>query len=222
MIVGRDMLNALGIAMDFAKKEITWDKAVVLMHSFPQIDEDDLPVAQQLLNEFLDEDYDDDNTEAIAAEVLDDKSLLKEEVHIVEGKQEENEGYKSKVIKESKYEATKLEDVCQGCTQLSLTQKNELYEVLSRYPTLFDGELQKCPHFKVHLELQQNAIPYVGKAYDIPYQHCKVFKKELDWLIQIGVLERALHSEWLGGTFIQPKQDTRVQWILTFMVLISI
>ena len=89
------MLNALGIAMDFAKKEITWDKAVVPMHSFPQIDEDDLPVAQQLLNEFLDDDYDDDNTEATAMEVLDNESLLKEEVHIVKGKQEDNEGYKS-------------------------------------------------------------------------------------------------------------------------------
>ena len=180
MIVGRDVLNALGIAMDFAKKEITWDKTVVLMHSFPQIDEDNLPVAQQLLNEFLDKDYNDDNTEAIAMEVLDDKSLLNKEVHIVEGKEEENEGYKSKIIKESKYEATKLEDMCRRCMQLSLTQKNELYEVLSCYPTLLDQELQKCPHFKVHLELQENGIPYTGRAYNVPYRHRKVFKKELD------------------------------------------
>ena len=141
VIVGRDMLNALGIAMEFAKKEITWNKTVILMHFFPQIDEDNLPVAQQLLNEFLDEEYNDDNTEAVAAEVLDDKSSLKEEVLIVEGKQEENKGYKSKVIKELKYEATKLEGICRRCMQLSLTQKNELYEVLSCYPTLFDGDL---------------------------------------------------------------------------------
>ena len=132
------MLNALGIAMYFAKKEITWDKPVVLMCSFTQIDEDDLPVAQQLLNEFLDKDYTDDNTDAIATEVLDDEFSLREEMHIMEG---EHKGYKSKVIKESKYEATKLEDVCQRCTKLSLTQKNELYEVLSHYPTLIDGEL---------------------------------------------------------------------------------
>ena len=39
VIIGRDMLNALGIAMDFTKKEITWDKAVVLMCSYTQIDE---------------------------------------------------------------------------------------------------------------------------------------------------------------------------------------
>ena len=98
----------------------------------------------------------------------------------MEGEQEESKGYKSKVIKESKYEATKLEDICQRCTQLSLTQRNELYKVLSHYPTLFDGKLWKCPYFKVHLELHKNAIPYAGKAYNVPYQHCEVFKKELD------------------------------------------
>ena len=48
----------------------------------------------------------------------------------------------------------------------------------------------------------ENAVPYVGRAYDIPYQHHEVLKKELDWLIQIGMIERALCSEWLAGTFI--------------------
>ena len=195
VIIGRDVLNTLGIAMDFANKEIMWDKAVVLMHSYTQIDEDNLPVAQQLLDEILDEDYDDDNTAVIIAEVLDNEFSLKEEMYIMEGEQEENKGYNTKVIKESKYEATKLEDICRRCTQLSLTQRNELYKVLSHYPTLFDGELQKCPYFKVHLELQQNAIPYTGKVYDVPNWHHEVFKKELDRLIQISVLERVLHSE---------------------------
>ena len=104
---------------------------------------------------------------------------------------------------------------------MSLTQKNELYEVLSYYPTLFDGELPKCPHFKVCLELQENAIPYAGRVYDIPYRHHEVFKKELDRLIQIGVLERVLCSEWLAGTFTQPKKDGQVQWISDFCGLMK-
>ena len=58
-------------------------------------------------------------------------------------------------------------------------RKNKLYKVLSHYPTLFDGELWKCPYFKVHLELQQNAIPYTGKVYDVPYWHCEVSKRNL-------------------------------------------
>ena len=46
MIIGHDVLNTLGILIDFTKKEITWDKTVVPMHSFPHTDEDDLPITQ--------------------------------------------------------------------------------------------------------------------------------------------------------------------------------
>ena len=125
MIVGKDVLNALGISMDFAKKEITWDKAAVSMHSFPQTDKDDFPVVQQLLHEFLDEDYDNGDIEANEADMSEDKSSQEKEMHMIE-EQEENEGYKSKVIKESKYEVAELEEVCWKCMQLSLTQQNEL------------------------------------------------------------------------------------------------
>ena len=114
------------------------------------------------------------------------------------------------------YEATELEEVCWKCTHLSLTQQNELLEVLSKFPMLFNGELKKYSHFQVHLELQANAIPYSGKAYDVPYHHCEVFKNELEHLIQIGVLEKASHSEWLTGTFIRPKKDGHICWISDF------
>ena len=109
-----------------------------------------------------------------------------------------------------------MEEVCRKCTHLSLTQQNELLEVLSRYPTLFNGELKKCSHSQVHVELQANAIPHSGKAYDVPYCHCGVFKNELECLIQIRVLEKALHSEWLAGSFIQPKKNGHVCWISDF------
>ena len=84
------------------------------------------------------------------------------------------------------------------------------------YQTLFNGELKKCSHFQVHLELQANAIRHSGKAYDIPYHHCEVFKNELECLIQIRVLEKALHSEWLAGTIIRPKKDGHIHWISNF------
>ena len=215
IIIGRDVLNALGISIDFMKKEITWDKTVVPMCSFPCTDEDDLPIAQQLIHVFLDEGYDDDDINVSEAEMADDKPQQDEDIQLAE-EQEGNEGYKSKVRKESKYEAAELEEVCQKCTLLSLTQQNELLEVLSRYTTLFNGELKKCSHFQVHLELQANAIPHSGKAYDIPYHHHEVFKNELKRLVQIGVLEKALHSELLTGKFIQPKKDGCICWISDF------
>ena len=201
--------------MDFTKKEITWDKTVVPMHSFPHTDEDDLPIAQQLFHDFLDEGYDDDDINVSEAEMSDDEPQQDEDIQVAE-EQQGNEGYKSKVIKESKYEVAEMDEVCRKCMHLSLTQQNELLEVLSKYPTLFNGKLKKCSHFQVHLELQANAIPYSGKAYDVPYHHREVFKNELECLVQIRVLEKALHSEWLAGTFIQPKKDGRVHWISDF------
>ena len=212
MIIGRDVLNTLGISMDFAKKEITWDKTVVSMCSFPHTDEDDLPITQQLLHDFLDEGYEDDDIDKSEREMSDDEPQHDEDIQVAE-EQEGNKGYKSKVIKESKYEAAELEEVCWKYMHLSLTQQNELLEVLFRYPTLFNGKLKKCSHFQVHLELQANAIPHSGKAYDIPYCHCEVFKNELKCLIHIRVLEKALHSEWLAQTFIQPKKDGHVHCV---------
>ena len=38
----------------------------------------------------------------------------------------------------------------------------------------------------------------------------KVFKEELNCLVEIGVLEPAKCSEWIAGTFIVPKKDGHV------------
>ena len=95
MIIGQDILNALGISMDFTKKEITWDKTVVPMCSFPCTDEDDLPITQQLLHDFLDEGYNDDDINKSEVEMSDDKPQQDEDIQVAE-EQEGNKGYKSK------------------------------------------------------------------------------------------------------------------------------
>ncbi len=41
----------------------------------------------------------------------------------------------------------------------------------------------------------------------------KIFKKELDHLVKIGVLATPQESEWASPSFIIPKKDCRVCWI---------
>ena len=82
-----------------------------------------------------------------------------------------------------------------------------------KHKKLFDGTLGVYPHKKVHLELMEDAKPVHSRACPIPWIHLETFRKELEHLCEIGVLERAELSEWASPSFIVPKKDGRVRWI---------
>jgi hypothetical protein len=53
---------------------------------------------------------------------------------------------------------------------------------------MFDGNLDICPHHKVHIGLIPGAKPVHSQLYPVPHVHLDTFKNELDHLIEIGVL----------------------------------
>ena len=93
---------------------------------------------------------------------------------------------------------------------------SQLSEVLLKFPTLFNGELKKYMGVLVHRELMLGAIPYCLQACPIPCAQLQVVKEELDCLVKSRILEPAMHSEWIAGTFIHAKKDGRACWILDF------
>ena len=86
--------------------------------------------------------------------------------------------------------------------------------MLQQYPVLFSGKLGLYPHGKVHLDLIEDAKPIHLHPYAVPHVQVPLFKKELERLCSIGVLERCGASEWGAPTFIVPKKDGRVRWVL--------
>lgn len=48
---------------------------------------------------------------------------------------------------------------------------------------------------------------------------CLYLGKKLDMLVNIGVLKKCGHAEWVVGTFIIPKKDGWVQWVLDLWAL---
>jgi hypothetical protein len=64
---------------------------------------------------------------------------------------------------------------------------------------------------KIHIEIKEGATPIHARPYPVPRIHLKTFKKELDHLVEIGVLKRLHESEWALPTFITPKKDGRVR-----------
>ena len=78
---------------------------------------------------------------------------------------------------------------------------------------MFDGTLGVYPHKKFHIEIDPDAKPVYQRPYAVPRVHLTTFKKELDHLVELGVLKPQQKSEWASGTFIIPKKDGRVRWI---------
>ena len=119
----------------------------------------------------------------------------------------------------SAYDPADLHSVAQACTHLSHKQQNQLYEVLSQYPQLFDGVLHVFPDKKIHLDIDPSVTPHRSCAYPIPKSQLNLFKQELDCLVHINMLEPTGRSESILGSFIIPKKDTRICWISDFHAL---
>ncbi len=75
-------------------------------------------------------------------------------------------------------------------------------------------ELLEFIHTKnVHIDIDSNAKPVHSRPYPVPRIHLKTFKKDLDHLVEIGVLAAQQESEWVSPSFITPPKDGRVRWI---------
>ena len=57
------------------------------------------------------------------------------------------------------------------------------------------------------LEIKPDAKPYHGKAFPVPQINKEKFKKEIDTLVDLGVLEKDSSSQWAAPSFTQPKKN---------------
>ena len=69
------------------------------------------------------------------------------------------------------------------------------------------------------MQLKPDAKPFHSKPYAVPNVHLGTFKKELDRLVEVGVLVPTGASLWAAGTFIIPKKDGTVRWVSDFRQL---
>ena len=116
-------------------------------------------------------------------------------------------------IFDAKYEWTDISTVVNNLKHLDKNQQQDLLAVLQRHASIFDGTLGTYPHKKFHIEIDPKAKPVYSRPYAVPRIHLSTFKKELEHLVQLGVLVPQKESEWASPTFIIPKKDGRVRWV---------
>lgn len=124
-------------------------------------------------------------------------------------------------IEDAKYEEVDINHyVAEYCTHLSSVQREQLLQLLIKHKKLFDGSLGRFDDEEMDIELQPNARPVWKRPYPVPHNHLEVFRKELNHLVEIGVLAPAHGAtEWSLPTFIIPKKPCpqtgvqRVRWV---------
>jgi hypothetical protein len=125
----------------------------------------------------------------------------------------------TKTILESMYEKADVDLVAEQQTHLSSEQQARLLSILQKRTKLFSGKLGHYKGKKMDLELIPGEVPVHQKPYPVPHAHQEVFKKELDRLCELSVLERVGETEWAALTFITPKKDGKVRWVSDFREL---
>ena len=108
---------------------------------------------------------------------------------------------------DAKYEKNDIKEIIkEHCSHLYKAQQGQLKDTLLKYDKLFDGVLKEYPGQPIHIDLQPNASPVHRRRYSVPEVHLATFKKELDHLVEIGVLFPVRNTEWGLPTFITPKK----------------
>ena len=130
-----------------------------------------------------------------------------------------SEADRIKQILDAKYEAADLKEIAEEADHLSEEEKQQLYQLLIKYETLFDGTLGTWKNETLSLKLKADAKPYHARAFPIPKCYELTLRQEVDRLVKIGVLKKVNRSEWAAPTFIIPKKDNTVRFLSDFREL---
>ena len=213
IIFGRDACRLFGIKIDFDNDITTIDNETVRMRAFPSsntLHHDDLSLsfAEAIYIDTLEEDlFPNDDYPSHPAKVIGNPSDTNKLRH------------KNRELTANTYQSEDIERLVKQCHHLTNSQQQDLHQLLIKFPTLFDGILREYPQLRVKLDIDPHIPPHASRAYSVPHSQLKLFKTELDRLVNTGVLEPGNRSQWISGTFIVPKKDAGCRWVSDFRAL---
>ncbi len=188
IIIGRDLLLELKMNISFERKVVSWEGIDIPMRDFNKLKKWTL------------------NKKEFKAIILGSKEPLVTQ---------EATDQMVKIL-DSNYQKANLKEIVRAAKHLNEREKSLLYKLLMKFEDVFDGTLGEWKTDPVDFELVDGAKPHSQRHYPVPHLYKQTFKKELDRLVKLGVLEKVQQSEWGTPTFIIPKKDNEVRFISDF------
>ena len=93
------------------------------------------------------------------------------------------------------------------CQHLTITQCNELLELLHKFGEFFNGKIGTCKKDSLNFRFKEDSNPVCSQPYPVKKVHAKMIKTEVVLLVLLEVPEVANDSEWGDPSFVQPKPE---------------
>ena len=116
---------------------------------------------------------------------------------------------------------TSAKDISYQLEHLTATECKQLAEVLAIFDeTIFSCVLGVYHKEDVDIVLKDPAQkPIYKKAFLCANKDCPFFKRQIEQLVDLGVLERVTVSEWAFPSFMVPKKDGTARFVSNFCLL---
>jgi hypothetical protein len=183
VILGRDFLHSIGLDIQFSSNSVKWLDTIIDMKHISVFDHKSQSQKVQDIG------IQADDREAMIAWSQYQQDMLFDELEYKMERDFDVMQSFSTEISGRKYEAVSTEEVIREQEHLTEEQRSKLNSGLDKHTVLFDGKLGCYTGNKVHLKLIDNYKPSWKRAYPIPFTKEKVFKEELDAMIEEGTLE---------------------------------
>ena len=73
-------------------------------------------------------------------------------------------------------------------------------ELKGSFPEVFSAGFGKCTKIKAKFELKENTRPVFRKRRNVPFAATEEINKEIDRLVNMGILSKVECSEWVAPT----------------------
>ncbi len=187
-ILGTETMKELGIILNFRDKMITIDEIILPMRNINNLQGSNILQALR-------------HNHSLAMELQSTQDATQRAMWILD----------------AKYSKADLQSVVRdNCKHLNANQQKKLLQLLKKYELLFDGTLGDWKTKPVSFQLKEGVSQYCGQAFPVPKIHKDTLNKEVERLVELGVLERQPASEQASPSFIIPKKNRTVRFLSNF------